>query len=105
MVTSNHAPWLLHVKSNDNIFANSSGAPGVEALFPILYSQGVAKGRISVLQLAKVLAENPAKRFGLGHRKGKLAVGYDADFIIVDPEEVSYLDEKQTLFQCRLESI
>ena len=95
MVTSDHAPWPIHVKSDDNIFENSSGAPGVEVLFPILFSEGVAKGRISVLQLAKVLAENPAKRFGLGHRKGKLAVGYDADFIIVDPNEVSYLDEKE----------
>mgnify|MGYP000894731154 CR=1 FL=1 len=45
--------------------------------------------------MAKVLAENPANRFGLGHRKGKLAVGYDADFIIVDPTEVSILDEEK----------
>ena len=48
----------------DNIFDNSSGAPGVEVLLPILFSEGVAKGRISVLQLAKLVCENPADRFG-----------------------------------------
>lgn len=93
MVTSDHAPWPIDRKQADNIFDNSSGAPGVEVLLPILFSEGVAKGRISILQLAKVLCENPANRFGLGHRKGKLAVGYDADFVVLNPTEKWTLDE------------
>lgn len=93
MVTSDHAPWSLDKKESANIFENSSGAPGVEVLLPILYSEGVAKGRISMLQLAKLLCENPAERFGLGHRKGQLTVGYDADFVIIDPTEQWILDE------------
>lgn len=93
MVTSDHAPWPIDRKQADNIFDNSSGAPGVEVLLPILFSEGVSKGRISVLQLAKVLCENPAKRFGLGHRKGKLEVGYDADFVVLNPTEKWTLDE------------
>lgn len=93
MVTSDHAPWTIDRKQADNIFDNSSGAPGVEVLLPILFSEGVAKGRISVLQLAKLVCENPANRFGLGHRKGKLEVGYDADFVVLNPTEKWTLDE------------
>lgn len=94
MVTSDHAPWPIDRKQADNIFENSSGAPGVEVILPILFSEGVAKGRISVLQLVNVLSENPANRFGLGHRKGKLEVGYDADFVIFDPNEQWTLNEE-----------
>lgn len=93
MVTSDHAPWLSDQKQFNNIFENSSGAPGVEVLFPIMFSEGVSKGRLSVLQLAKLLSENPADRFGLGHRKGKLKVGYDADFLILDPAKSHVLIE------------
>ena len=85
MVTSDHAPWPIEAKQHENIFDNSSGAPGVEVLLPILYSEGVAKGRISLNRLVQLISENPANRFGLGHRKGKLATGYDADFVILDP--------------------
>jgi allantoinase len=93
MVTSDHAPWTIDKKQAEDIFVNSSGAPGVEALLPLLYSEGVAKGRISLLQMIKVLSENPAKRFGLDHRKGKLEVGYDADLVILDPSQKWILDE------------
>ncbi|WP_245797981.1 dihydroorotase [Domibacillus mangrovi] len=93
MVTSDHAPWTLDKKQAENIFENSSGAPGVEALLPVLYSEGFARGRISLLQLVKVLSENPANCFGLGHRKGKIAVGYDADLVILNPDEAWTLDE------------
>lgn len=95
MVTSDHAPWTIDRKQSDNIFENSSGAPGVEVLLPILFSEGVAKGRISILQLAKMLSEHPANRFGLGHRKGKLAKGYDADFVVIEPEKQWVLDESE----------
>ncbi|KAB7707167.1 amidohydrolase family protein [Bacillus aerolatus] len=95
MVTSDHAPWTIDKKQADNIFENSSGAPGVEVLLPILFSEGVATGKISLLQLVKVLSENPANRFGLGHRKGKIEVGYDADIVILNPEEKWVLDESQ----------
>jgi len=95
MVTSDHAPWLLERKIAKNIFDSAAGAPGVEVLFPILFSEGVIGERITPLQLAKVIAQNPAERFGLGHRKGKLQVGYDADFIIVDPNKTDTIDEER----------
>jgi allantoinase len=86
-VTSDHAPWTLSRKRNrEDIFANASGAPGVETLLPLLYHHGVAAGRISLLDMARLLAEHPARNFHLFPRKGALIPGGDADFVVFDPE-------------------
>lgn len=95
MVTSDHAPWTIERKQHTNIFDNASGAPGVEVLLPILFSEGVAKGKISLLNIVKLLSENPANRFGLGHRKGKIAVDYDADIVILDPQKKWSIEEEK----------
>jgi dihydropyrimidinase len=62
----------------------SNGAPGIETLLTLLYSEGVAKGRLSLERLVAILATTPARRFGLP-RKGALEVGRDADFVLFDP--------------------
>lgn len=96
LITSDHAPWPLEKKNDDtNIFNNASGAPGVEQLLPVLYSEGVAKGRLSMNDLVRLLCEKPASVFGLGHRKGKIKPGYDADLVILDPAASGILDERQ----------
>jgi allantoinase len=87
-VTSDHAPWLLARKRDPDMFRNASGAPGVETLLPLLYHYGVASGRISILALAALLAERPARNFGLFPRKGWLAPGADADLTVLDPDAV-----------------
>jgi dihydropyrimidinase len=63
------------------------GAPGIEYLLTLTYSEGVQKGRISLGRLVEVLCENPAKIFGLYPRKGALIPGADADLVIFDPEK------------------
>jgi dihydroorotase-like cyclic amidohydrolase len=73
------------MKDRSSIFDCSSGAPGVETLLPVLFSEGVLKGKISVPLLARLLAENPAKIFGLFPKKGTLVPGSDADIVILDP--------------------
>lgn len=93
IVTSDHAPWTYDRKNRKNIFENSSGAPGVEVLLPILYSEGAAKGKITMLDLVKALCEKPAEIFGLGYRKGKLEKDMDADIVILNPHETWVLDE------------
>jgi dihydropyrimidinase len=62
----------------------SNGAPGIETLLSVVYSEGVAKGRIGLERMVEVLARKPAQLFGLP-RKGKLEVGADADLVILDP--------------------
>jgi dihydropyrimidinase len=62
----------------------SNGAPGIETLLAIVYSEGVAKGRLTVERMVDLLATTPARRFGLG-TKGALEVGRDADLVLFDP--------------------
>jgi dihydropyrimidinase len=62
----------------------SNGAPGIETLLAILYSEGVAKGRLSLERMVDLIATTPARLFGL-ERKGDLEVGMDADLVLFDP--------------------
>lgn len=62
-----------------------NGIPGVETRLPILFSEGVGKGRITLNEFVALSATNHAKAYGLT-RKGSIAVGYDADIAIWDPQ-------------------
>lgn len=95
MITSDHAPWLIGRKADADIFNNASGAPGVEHLLPIIYSEGVAKGKLALTDLVRLLCQRPADVFGLGHRKGRLSEGFDADLVIIDPSVSWTLDERE----------
>ena len=63
-----------------------SGAPGVEERLVLLYSEGVAKGRLTLPQLVKYACANPARVAGLYPRKGAIVEGADADLVIFDPQ-------------------
>jgi len=62
----------------------SNGAPGIETLLSVVYSEGVAKGRIGVEHMVEVLAATPSRLFGLPS-KGAIEVGRDADLVLLDP--------------------
>ena len=62
----------------------SNGGPGIETVLSVLYSEGVATGRIGVERMVDVLSTAPARRFGLPS-KGAVEVGLDADLVIWDP--------------------
>ena len=62
-----------------------NGIPGVETRLPILFSEGVVKGRITLNQFVALTSTNHAKVYGLAPRKGTIAVGSDADIAIWDP--------------------
>ncbi|HEY7524290.1 MAG TPA: dihydropyrimidinase [Candidatus Limnocylindrales bacterium] len=63
----------------------SNGAPGIETLLTIAWTEGVAAGRISRERLVDLLATTPARLFGL-RQKGAIEVGRDADLVLFDPE-------------------
>ena len=70
-ISSDHAPYLEEVKhAADNIFDVPFGMPSVETLLPLTYWEGASKGRISLPRMVQVLAENPARRFGLYPGRG-----------------------------------
>jgi dihydropyrimidinase len=57
----------------------------LQVQLPLLYSEGVRKGRLTLERMVALSATNPAKLFGLYPRKGTIAVGSDADVVIWDP--------------------
>ena len=72
-----------------------NGVPGVETRLPILFSEGVNKGRIDLGTFVALTATNPAKLYGLYPRKGSIAVGADADLVIWDKDrEVVITNDK-----------
>jgi dihydropyrimidinase/dihydroorotase len=71
-----------------DVWKTQSGFPSrVEALLPIMLSEGVNKGRITLQRLVEVCSYNPARILGLHPNKGLLALGSDADLLVVDLEK------------------
>jgi len=90
--SSDHAPFRyddpkckLHPKGRTSFRWVPNGIPSVETRLPILFSEGVSKGRISVNRFVELASTNHAKIYGLYPRKGSIAVGFDADIALWDP--------------------
>lgn len=94
VVGTDHCSYNIDQKTrNKHDFRKvPAGIPGIETLLPLLYSEGVGKGRISLQQLVHVLSTKPAKIFDLYGRKGDLQVGFDADVVIFDPQTKGALE-------------
>ncbi|MGD0238765.1 MAG: amidohydrolase family protein [Streptosporangiaceae bacterium] len=93
-VCSDHAPWTLEAKLDPELTAVTArqGVADLETLMPMLYSEGVAAGRISLGQFVALTATNAARVFGLYPRKGTIAVGSDADIALWDPRHRRTID-------------
>jgi dihydropyrimidinase len=93
-IGSDHAPAARERKEpgRENVFfaadggAIPFGAPSLETLVPLVFSEGVAGRGLPPWWMARVLSENPARLFGLYPRKGVIQPGSDADLLIVDPQ-------------------
>ncbi|HEY7651299.1 MAG TPA: amidohydrolase family protein, partial [Methylomirabilota bacterium] len=93
-IASDHSPRVPAAKEpgRANIFVDAQGrpipfgAPSLETLVPLVYGEGVVKRGMPLTWMARVLAENPARIFGLFPRKGAIRVGADADLTIIDPD-------------------
>jgi dihydropyrimidinase len=65
-----------------------NGIPGLETRLPLLYSEGVLGGRITLQKFVELTSTNPARAYGLHPRKGTIAVGSDADLVVWDEREL-----------------
>ena len=104
-VASDHAPRPPQFKEpgRTNIFVDPQGkpvpfgAPSLETLAPLMYSEGVANRGLPLSWMARVMSENPARIFGLFPRKGAIRVGADADLSIWDPTSEWTIAQRQHL--------
>jgi dihydropyrimidinase len=86
LVATDHCPFTRNQKAWRGAFEDLPyGLPGVETLLPLLYSEGVAKGRLALHDIARLACEGPAKIYGLAPRKGTMEIGADADVVLFDP--------------------
>jgi dihydropyrimidinase len=92
LFSSDHCPFRYDTRGKLTPRGKTSfrwvpnGIPGVETRLPILFSQGVKTGRISLNEFVALTATNHAKTYGLYPRKGTIAIGSDADIAIWDTE-------------------
>jgi dihydropyrimidinase len=91
VISSDHSGWSYdtpvgkRVNGADAPFRDiPNGVPGLGSRLPIVFSEGVAKGRIDACEFVRLTATNPAKLFGLYPRKGTIAPGADADLVLWD---------------------
>lgn len=87
-VATDHCGWnLAQKKAKERVEELLPGMSNLETIMPMLYSEGVGKGRLSLNRFVEVISTNPAKLFGLYPQKGTIAVGSDADIVIFDPKK------------------
>lgn len=89
--SSDHAPYRydhpdgkLTAGPDAHFKQIANGVPGIEVRMPLLFSEGVGKGRISLAEFVALTATNAAKLYGLYPRKGTIAIGSDADLVLWD---------------------
>jgi dihydroorotase len=94
---SDHAPHTAEEKARPYP-ESPSGMPGVQTLVPVMLDH-VAKGRLSLLRFMDMTSAGPARLFGIAG-KGRIAVGYDADFTIVDLKRQATIQNKWIASRC-----
>ena len=101
MVNSDHCPFPYSEKEAGvkDIWLAPFGIPGVETATSLLLD-GVARGRWTLPQVARVRSERPATIYGLAGQKGFLKVGSDADLIFVDMKRKVKWDNKKIFSKC-----
>ncbi|MBS0122688.1 dihydropyrimidinase [Thetidibacter halocola] len=93
VVSSDHAPYRYDetgkfASGRDVDFRKiANGMPGIEMRLPMMFSEGVVKGRIGLNQFVALSSTNAARLYGMHPKKGTLAIGADADIAIWDPTE------------------
>lgn len=99
VVATDHVAYTREQKldPSQNVLRHRAGMSNLQVMLPMLYSEGVRAGRITLERFVEVTAANPARLFGLYPRKGTIAVGADADLVLWDPQETRTIRDEDML--------
>lgn len=98
VLSSDHSPCPPAMKDHESAFAAWGGIAGAQNSVDIMFSEAVMKRGMPVWDFAKVLSTNPAKIYNIKN-KGKIEVGYDADFAIIDTQKPYTLTDNMLMYQ------
>jgi len=93
LIGTDHVPIL---KTGATVWEERPGFAGMATMLPVLVTFGLLRGRLTPSRLAELVSANPARIFGLAPRKGAIAVGADADAVVVDTEREAPVGPAQT---------
>lgn len=94
-VSTDHAP-STRAQKEVGIWEAPFGLPGIDTTGPFLVDAAI-RGMITIQDVARVYSEAPARRYGLYPRKGNIAVGCDADLVLVDTEGSWEVDDAEII--------
>ncbi|WP_054939387.1 allantoinase [Paenibacillus ihuae] len=99
LIASDHSPCPPELKLDPglNFFEAWGGISGAQSSLELMFHEGVNVRGLPVTQIAALLAEQPARRFGLDHRKGSIKLGLDADLVLLNPNH-SYILSAEDLY-------
>ncbi|MFB6307482.1 MAG: dihydropyrimidinase, partial [Flavobacteriales bacterium] len=89
VVGTDHCPfnWEQKLMGKDDFSKIPNGHPAIEHRMEMMFSEGVLKERLTPTKFVEVTSTNAAKIFGMFPQKGTIAVGSDADIVILDPNK------------------
>ena len=97
IVATDHAPHTREEKET-GLWDAPSGVPGVETMLPLLL-ESARQGALTYERVVELVAHNPASIFGLDS-KGRIEPGYDADLVVVDPDDATEIRGENTHSKC-----
>ena len=99
VVASDHVAYTHEQKLDpaQTVATHRAGMSNLQVMLPMIYSDGVQTGRITLERFVAVTSTNAAKLFGLYPRKGTIAVGSDADLVLWDPEKTREIRDEDML--------
>lgn len=108
-IASDHSPCTYDEKYNqilgekiENVFEVWGGISGIQSGFQVAFYEGCVKRNICPSVLAMTMAEKPAKAFRIYGKKGAIELGFDADLVIIDPEQEWEITNESLLYKNKI---